>query len=126
MQPIRTTPQQKVAAKKQKDSARQKQKLKQYIRQHALKYVKPPPDPQDATYPQWYQGLRKVENIIYAKYMNKQRKRMEMAQQRKNEDTNGTTATAQQQTTEVEKQGQVPHGSPAQHAVNVNHGGSPQ
>merc|ERR1719464_2092361 len=99
MQPIRTTPEQIAAAKKAKDSARQKQKLKTYIRQHALKYVKPPPDPSDATYPQWYQGLRKVENIIYAKYMNKQRKRMEMAQQRKNEDTNGTATTATQQQT---------------------------
>ena len=57
----------------------QKQKLKQYIRQHALKYVKPPPDPSDATYPEWCAGLRKVESIIYAKYMNKQRKRMQEA-----------------------------------------------
>ncbi len=42
-----------------------------------MKYVKPPPDPTDETYPQLYQGFRKVENIIYTKYMNKQRKRME-------------------------------------------------
>jgi len=68
--------------KTQKAVSQQKQKLKAYIRQHALKYVKPPPAPTDRTYPQWYAGLRKVENIIYAKYMNKQRKRMEEQQQR--------------------------------------------
>ena len=56
-------------------SDHQKQKLKAYIRQHALKYVKAPPNPEDETYGQWYAGLRKVETIIYQKYMNKQRKR---------------------------------------------------
>jgi len=67
-------------AGKPRDVTQQKQRLKAYIRQHALKYVKPPPAPTDPTYPQWYAGLCKVENIIYAKYMNKQRKRMEQQQ----------------------------------------------
>merc|ERR1719474_1974522 len=58
-----------------KEQRDQKLKLKAYIRQHALKYVKAPPQPHDPTYPQWYHGLRKVESIIYQKYMNKQRKR---------------------------------------------------
>eukprot|EP01083_Nonionella_stella_P172269 590643_1 len=71
-QPPKPTPQ-------QRNISAQKAKLKAYIRQHALKYVKPPPDPTDETYPHWYQGLRKVENIIYTKYMNKQRKRMDAA-----------------------------------------------
>ncbi len=94
--PQQPPPQQppRVDSSRQKNISQQKQKLKAYIRQHALKYVKPPPDPTDETYPQWYQGLRKVENIIYTKYMNKQRKRME-AQQKEYE--NMKRMEAQQQ-----------------------------
>ncbi len=42
-----------------------------YIRQHPLKYVPSPPHPSDEAYHTWHQKLKKVENILHKKYMNK-------------------------------------------------------
>eukprot|EP01084_Bolivina_argentea_P117657 208911_1 len=42
-----------------------------YIRQHALKYVPSAPHKSDEAYHLWYQKLKKVENILHKKYMNK-------------------------------------------------------
>eukprot|EP01083_Nonionella_stella_P211314 764183_1 len=42
-----------------------------YIRQHALTYVPSAPHKSDEAYHLWYQKLKKVENILHKKYMNK-------------------------------------------------------
>merc|ERR1719464_1452180 len=47
------------------------QEYRNYIHQHALKYVPPAPDRNDVHFPQWLQRLQKVEEVLHKKYMKK-------------------------------------------------------
>eukprot|EP01083_Nonionella_stella_P152611 489463_1 len=58
--------------RKQTNISLQRQQLRVYIRQDALKYMNPPPDAKDEAYPHWYQRLLQVENMIYTNYMKRQ------------------------------------------------------
>lgn len=57
------------------------QKYKNYIHQHALKYVPPAPDRNDAHFPQWLQKLQKVEDVLHKKYMKKLARTLEQQTQ---------------------------------------------
>merc|ERR1719295_981419 len=116
-------PGQQRASPAQGPSSHQKAKLKAYIRQHALKYVKAPPDLDDPTYHQWYAGLRKVETIIYQKYMAKQRRRAQEQRETMMRQQGGAPpanqspqgqgpAPPQQQQQQQQQQGQGPSQGP--------------
>ncbi len=78
-QPIKITQQQPLYESKSPDGTPTISKPKMpnvkeytdYIRQHALKYVSPAPHPSNESYHTWHEKLKKVENILHKKYMNK-------------------------------------------------------
>ena len=50
----------------------QSQKLRQWLRQNALRYVsEPPPKNDEVNYVRWYKHLKKVEKAIFDKYIRK-------------------------------------------------------
>ena len=62
-------------------------KYKEYIHQHALRYVPAAPDRNDPTYSQWLQKLQKVEEVLHKKYMKKLARTLEQQTKRLHEAT---------------------------------------
>ena len=50
-----------------------REKLKQFVKQHASIHMRLPPDPLHDTYSQWYAKLKKFETILYSKYKRKRK-----------------------------------------------------